>query len=71
MPTRLYHGSAVEQLESRRAEIALEQTALSEEHRELGRWINLKDMDVPAMKAEAARLNSIVEAAELSVEGEN
>lgn len=71
MPTRLYHGSAVEQLESRREEIALEQTALSEEHRELGRWINLKDMDVPAMKAEAARLNSIVEAAELSVEGEN
>lgn len=64
MPTRLYRGSSVEQLESRRNEIAEEQVVLSEEHRELGRWINLKDLDLDQLKADKERLENLIASVE-------
>ncbi len=61
----------VEELEERREEIAQEQAALQAEHRHLGALLNLKNIDLDAVKAEHARLGSVIKASEMAMEVDN
>lgn len=61
----LSENSTIEELEARRDEIALEQAALTAEHRKLGVYLNAKRV---VEKAERKQVGNIIETEAMEVE---
>jgi hypothetical protein len=68
MAEKPYSEWSLEELEARRDKISEEQAELTFEHRNLGVFINLKNIDIAAVKAEHARLGNVIEASEKALE---